>query len=995
MKSYVSLLFCSVLFPLILFAQLVTVNNPSFEDSHGAAVPGWTLSGAQGGVSESRPYQGSRSLWIKGDGGSGWWDSSPLRLEPGKAYILSFYSRRDLSAPDGHAISGTNLFNVNLKDLTDKWQPYRLVVLIPENKGYQQLRFGQFESEDRFSFDAVRLARAQAAHRRYGAVELGLGERIVGDRYNFAPPMAEHHTMYFRPLRYFNGRFDSDRCIFVNNGRLEFEHSIAEHAIQSANLYLWTSHQGSGELLVEVSKEDGQWISLGHAEQGQKKAVILPDALFPAKRLCVRMRAVAQPDAAIVLSGYRLEAVLDGEPVNGAGDTRYFELQHAEPDVQVSVDCPGLFDPSQARKGITLKVMKQGKELSGDLRVLDNGRELARGKLGAAINSPAGAGARDLVLESRSATLTVPIEIPEYFNNDYGEWLDASGVWCASSGWKIPKSRELPAKKAKELHVELARNEAEAVQLIMHPSRPISDFTFTVGKLQNQAGEVLAPESVQILQVAYVPVTLPTDPSGVAALWPDPLPPVTAPLTLAANENQPFWVRVKTTVNTAPGLYKGTIRLTGHNYHKSIPFSVRVYRFSLPDRMTCASALGCNVERAFQYHGAASDQDKRKVLDLYLQALADHHITPYHPAPLDPFQVTWPDVKPGDQPIAEDLSVRIDWTRWDQAMQKAYDKYHITSFLLPIQGMGGGTFYSRTEPSLLGFGEETDVYQTLFKNYCKTIQDHLDEKGWLQDAYVYWFDEPDPKDYPFVMNGFNRIRAAAPGIPRMLTEEIQQELIGGPNIWCPISPELKPEQTRERQKHGERIWWYVCTGPKAPYATLFIDHPATELRVWLWQTWERDVQGILIWETLLWTSPTAYPDPHAPQNPYKDPMGWEYGYGGEPGMRRPWGNGDGRFLYPPLAAADGRPGAPVFDPPVGCIRIEMLRDGIEDYEYLAMLRKALAAEGTGISREQRRSFKKLLQVPVEITESMTQFTKDPKPIELHRRKVAAALETWY
>ena len=299
MKSYVSLLFCSVLFPLILFAQLVTVNNPSFEDSHGAAVPGWTLSGAQGGVSESRPYQGSRSLWIKGDGGSGWWDSSPLRLEPGKAYILSFYSRRDLSAPDGHAISGTNLFNVNLKDLTDKWQPYRLVVLIPENKGYQQLRFGQFESEDRFSFDAVRLARAQAAHRRYGAVELGLGERIVGDRYNFAPPMAEHHTMYFRPLRYFNGRFDSDRCIFVNNGRLEFEHSIAEHAIQSANLYLWTSHQGSGELLVEVSKEDGQWISLGHAEQGQKKAVILPDALFPAKRLCVRMRAVAQPDAAI------------------------------------------------------------------------------------------------------------------------------------------------------------------------------------------------------------------------------------------------------------------------------------------------------------------------------------------------------------------------------------------------------------------------------------------------------------------------------------------------------------------------------------------------------------------------------------------------------------------------------------------------------------------------------------------------------------------------
>jgi len=165
--------------------------------------------------------------------------------------------------------------------------------------------------------------------------------------------------------------------------------------------------------------------------------------------------------------------------------------------------------------------------------------------------------------------------------------------------------------------------------------------------------------------------------------------------------------------------------------------------------------------------------------------------------------------------------------------------------------------------------------------------------------------------------------------------------------------------------------------------------------VWLWQTWEREVQGILIWETLLWTSPTAYPDPNVPQNPYEDPMGWEYGYGGEPGMRRPWGNGDGRFLYPPLAAANGRPNAPVFDPPVDCIRIEMLRDGIEDYEYLAMLRRALTAEGKGLGIEQRRSFEKLLQVPDDISASMTQFTKDPKPIELHRRRLAAALETLY
>ena len=221
---------------------------------------------------------------------------------------------------------------------------------------------------------------------------------------------------------------------------------------------------------------------------------------------------------------------------------------------------------------------------------------------------------------------------------------------------------------------------------------------------------------------------------------------------------------------------------------------------------------------------------------------------------------------------------------------------------------------------------------------------------------------------------------------------VPPELVGGPNIWCPLTPAYKKEACQARQAEGDRIWWYVCTGPKAPYATLFIDHPATDLRVWLWQTWQRGVQGILIWETLLWTSPTAYPDPKAPQNPYEDPMGWEYGYGGDAGMRRPWGNGDGRFLYPPEAAANGNPAAPVFDPPVDTIRIEMLRDGIEDYEYMVTLKRLLAEKGAALDAAKKAEYEGLLTVPADISESITEFTKDPAPIEVHRHKVAAAIE---
>ena len=74
-------------------------------------------------------------------------------------------------------------------------------------------------------------------------------------------------------------------------------------------------------------------------------------------------------------------------------------------------------------------------------------------------------------------------------------------------------------------------------------------------------------------------------------------------------------------------------------------------------------------------------------------------------------------------------------------------------------------------------------------------------------------------------------------------------------------------------------------------------------------------------------------------------MGWTSGYSTPDGQKRAWGNGDGRFVYPPVEAADGNPGRPILEGPVDSIRWEMLRDGIEDYEYLAILKHLIADEG--------------------------------------------------
>jgi hypothetical protein len=259
----------------------------------------------------------------------------------------------------------------------------------------------------------------------------------------------------------------------------------------------------------------------------------------------------------------------------------------------------------------------------------------------------------------------------------------------------------------------------------------------------------------------------------------------------------------------------------------------------------------------------------------------------------------------------------------------------------------------------------------------------------LDEAFVYWFDEPSPDQYDFVLNGFKKLKRYCPKIARMLTEQPEPQLEGGPNIWCPVSHHYKHEPAEQRRRSGDTFWWYICTGPKAPYCTLFIDHPGTELRVWLWQTWQRNIKGILVWQTNYWTSSAAYPD--QPQNPYEDPMGWRSGYSTPKGEKRAWGNGDGRFIYPPVAAANADPSGPVLGGPVDSIRWEMLRDGIEDYEYMVILKNLLEAKKDRLNQSQQKEYADLLEVPAEITSDMTTFTKDPAPVEKRRDRIARAI----
>lgn len=344
----------------------------------------------------------------------------------------------------------------------------------------------------------------------------------------------------------------------------------------------------------------------------------------------------------------------------------------------------------------------------------------------------------------------------------------------------------------------------------------------------------------------------------------------------------------------------------------------------------------------------------------------------------------------------EGMKVSVDFTEFDRGARRVLDELGFNAYNLHLEGLGSGSFYSRQDGTFCGFRQGTPEYDALLSQYLRQVEDHLAENGWLGREYVYWFDEPDPKDYPFVREGMLNIRKNAPRLTRFITEHRPgPEIMDVSEIGCTIFDRVDPKAVAELRPKGREFWAYLCTGPKSPWVTLFIDHPAVNLRMWLWMTYQWGLEGILVWRADYWNSPTLFP-PGVLQNPWADPMSYTVGYGVPYGQVNHWGNGDGRFLYPPNRDP-ARDRTKYLCGPIDSVRWEILREGIEDYEYFVLLEKtvgaAQTAKGSAKLKAAAAEAAKLLELPASLFTSGNEYTKDPLDLLRYREKVAAAIET--
>ncbi|MEA3366372.1 MAG: hypothetical protein U9Q79_12095, partial [Candidatus Hydrogenedentes bacterium] len=434
-------------------------------------------------------------------------------------------------------ISGPHFCNRDLGKLTEEWESFNSVFFTPATfeAGMGWLRFGQWHVSGSMAFDNISVFAAQPIYAEKGDIRLGEGERIDGNAYEFVAPHHSTSRNHSRPLIRHQCYFNTDRWSFGSSSELVYCHQIAGHRHIKAEIEVAISYYAGGRLVAEASRDGEKWLKIGEASADGGATFAIPESLLPSEQVYVQLRAMArekvgensQPGS-FTLNNYSYRSTLVGAPVTMRGETKFVAITSSDAKVKVTVDSLGEAMPG-GDNTVRLRIDNgTGGPVQAAPSVTVSGEN---GKLSfdmPAVQIPAGAGTLDVPYELPGSgaftvecslqpevnfALRADVHVPHLFETGYGERVPGSTddvvLWRASSGWKIAKTRPAPSSQAEALEVRLARNEAEAVQLVVSPQRALEGLTVTSGDLEGPDGATLAASAVDVLRVHYVDVKHP------------------------------------------------------------------------------------------------------------------------------------------------------------------------------------------------------------------------------------------------------------------------------------------------------------------------------------------------------------------------------------------------------------------------------------------------------------------------------------------------------
>lgn len=577
-----------------------------------------------------------------------------------------------------------------------------------------------------------------------------------------------------------------------------------------------------------------------------------------------------------------------------------------------------------------------------------------------------------------SATMTGTVGAPEaggYFHRVQGAITGTLNVWAAPPVEKILKSQASPTATA-PLRIQAAQAEFEPFQLVVRSPTTtsaavnISDFV--------KGSDVIPASQVTFHRVDYVTLTRLSDAFGRLGDWPDPLYPLAmgSTVTLPAGENQPLWFTVHVPRDAAPGVYNATVTVGA----AVVPVALEVWNFALPQEIHLAGEWGFGWSNVVETYGGTQEGSVQDcywdLVDALYEDFADHRLTPKG--------VGWPAGLNYPGGVAYDCAGTLApdaWGDWDfHTLAQKYlqgdeldNGTGFPSFL--IKGPSSNWPPGSRPSSFCGESRGTDppgnaAYNARWFQYWDAVGDYVGATAdYAQKGYYHIVNEPQTFDhYDIVAYLAQRTKANAPEVRILVSEQVEPAIYANAtypdakiDVWMPTISNYQVARAHDRQRnHGEDVWWYFLYGDRPPLPNpTVIDRPGVEARIVPWLAWRERVGGLVYYATTDWS-----PDPWAD----------------------PWindGNGDGFLFYPPK---DGTVAYDPCDPQsnrlVTSIRWELLREGMEDYEYLWLLNDGDPEIGTASDAD---------ALTDRFIASRTAFSRVPTDLYEARAAIAARL----
>ena len=533
--------------------------------------------------------------------------------------------------------------------------------------------------------------------------------------------------------------------------------------------------------------------------------------------------------------------------------------------------------------------------------------------------------------------------------------------------------RDEPAGAARTISLAAARCEWESFQILLRSDSPVNGVNIEPGDLAGPGGSIIRAADAVLYRQHQAELTQPTyrNEHFKPGWYPDALIPFRHPVTkqslvgaqiqavpfdLPATETHGLWVDVFVPAGAQPGIYRGTYRVTaGGRDIARIKVELTAWDFELPRVATLQTAFGSPAERLRSYLAQRAKNGKEAEIKDWTAVeaqvadeLSRERINATPPVGwLTPHQQT-------------DGTYRFTTAQVD-ALRAFVDTQQVNALQTPHPGSVVKDPESEQE-KLHAWLKSFDLMAAELNRPAVTF-------------FTYLKDEPNnEEDYRFVQRWGRAVRAAKSVVKTMVVEQpwtapgqrgadrAWGDLFGAVDIWCPLFSLHRPEEAAKRQALGETIWTYtaLCQGPPTPW--WHIDSPLLNYRVPAWMAWRDRIKGLLYWGGMSYWTKVEDPWQKAPCY-----LGKGVFQQGQPGIVY---HGEGSLVYPARAVG--------YDGIAPSIRLKALRDGIDDYEYLALLERAgRRAEADEIVRP--------------LTESFFKWEKDAVAYADARAKLAALI----